>query len=78
MSLYPRGQEGEMVAHQVIGGGIAEPVVKLGRALQVGEHDRDVADFRVVARAQQGTAKRRKPGMAMTRSPVSASAAQRR
>ena len=53
VALHPLRQEGEMIAHQAVGGGIAEIVVEFCRALQVGEHDRDAADFDVVAGTQQ-------------------------
>ena len=53
MTLDPLGQKSEMVAHQTIGGGVAELIIELGRALQVGEHDGDAADLDIVARTQK-------------------------
>ena len=53
VALNPLGEKGEMVAHQTERGGVAEFVVEAGRALQVGEQDRDAADLHFVARAQQ-------------------------
>ena len=49
VTLHPLRQIGKMIAHETICGGIAELVVKLGRALQIGEHDGDTADFDIVA-----------------------------
>ena len=42
-----------MIAYQAISGGVAEILVELGRALQVGEHDCDTADSDVVAGTQK-------------------------
>src|SRR5271157_1683019 len=69
-----------MVAHEVVGGSVTQRIVEFGRALQVGEHDGDPADLGVVAWTKQllGGQSRRKTGMAITRSPVSASWAQLR
>ena len=53
VALHPLRQKGEMIAHQMVGGGVAQFLIHLGRALQIGEHDRDPADFDVVARPQE-------------------------
>src|SRR5271157_4888306 len=42
-----------MFAHEVVGCDVAQRVVEFGRALQVGEHDGDPADLRVVAWTKQ-------------------------
>src|SRR5208337_436436 len=42
-----------MVAYEVVGCDVAQRVVEFGRALQVGEHDGDPADLRVVAWTKQ-------------------------
>ena len=42
-----------MVAHEVIGGGVAQRIVELGRALQIGEHDGNPADLGIVAGTEQ-------------------------
>jgi len=43
---------GEVLAHQVIGVGVADPLVQRRRPLQVGEHQRDLGDGNLVARMQ--------------------------
>ncbi len=42
-----------MVAHEVIGGGVAQRIIELGRALQIGEHDGNPADLGIVAGTKQ-------------------------
>src|ERR1700676_1366706 len=42
-----------MVAHEVIGGGVAQRIIELGRALQIGEHDGNPADLGTVAGTKQ-------------------------
>src|SRR5437762_11069647 len=53
MLLHALGQKGKMIAYQAISGGVAEILVELGRALQVGEHDCDTADGNIVAGTQK-------------------------
>ena len=50
VTLDPLRQIGEMIAHETVGGGVAELIIELGRALQIGEHDGDAADLDFVAR----------------------------
>ena len=50
---HDRAQEREMLAHDVEGRGIADPLVERRRAAQVGEQQRDLADRRIVARPQR-------------------------
>ena len=40
-----RDQRAEMAAHEIEGDEIADPVVKLGRALQVGEQESEAGDL---------------------------------
>ena len=46
-------KKSEVIAHEPIRRGIAKFIVKLGRALKIGEHDRYLADLDVVPRPQQ-------------------------
>ena len=52
MVAHDRSQQREMLAHDVVCGGIAHPFIERRRALQVGEEQRDLADARIVARPQ--------------------------
>ncbi len=38
-------QHAEMLAHQIVGHDVADPVVELGRALEVGEQERQARDL---------------------------------
>ena len=53
VTLHPLRQISEMIAHETIGGGIAKLIVEFGRALQIGEHDGDAADFDIIAGTQK-------------------------
>ncbi len=44
--------EGKVIAHQVIGAGIADRLIERGRALEVAEQQGDAADRDLIARAQ--------------------------
>ena len=46
------GEKGEMIAHQMIGGGIADALVERGRALEIGEHQGHLGDGDLIPRPQ--------------------------
>jgi hypothetical protein len=52
MVAHDRGQQREMLAHHIVGLGVAHPLVERGGTLQVGEEQRHLADARLVTRPQ--------------------------